>query len=120
VPELDNGIHDNFAPEAAPPLGDTSNLLPSYRSLSAAKRALGSPGAGNVFDHTVEQSQIARSGFTPEEINSPYNLNPIPASLNQARPTISQASARSPVGLESGSGWAGRASPTSMSSAWTS
>ncbi len=51
----------------------------------AAKRALGSPGAGNVFDHTVEQSQIARSGFAPEEIHSPYNLNPISASLNQAK-----------------------------------
>jgi hypothetical protein len=73
------------APEAVPALGDTSNLLPGYRSFSAAKRALGSPGAGNVFDHTVEQSQIARSGFTPEEINSPYNLNPVPAALNQAK-----------------------------------
>jgi hypothetical protein len=68
-----------------PALGDTSNLLPGYRSFSVAKRALGSPGAGNVFDHTVEQSQIARSGFTPEEINSPYNMNPVPAGLNQAK-----------------------------------
>ena len=42
-------------------------------------------GAGNVFDHTVEQSQIARSGFTPEEINSPYHMSPIPAGLNQAK-----------------------------------
>jgi hypothetical protein len=73
------------APEAAPPLGDTSNLLPGYKTFSAAKADLGSPGAGNVFDHTVEQSQIARSGFTPEEINSPYNMNPIPPGLNQAK-----------------------------------
>ena len=36
------------------------------------------------FDHTVDQSQIGRSGFAPEEIHSPYNLNPLPSGLNQA------------------------------------
>ena len=40
---------------------------------------------GNVFDHTVEQSQIGRSGFAPEEIHSPYNLNPVSANLNQLK-----------------------------------
>jgi RHS repeat-associated protein len=71
--------------EEASALGDTSNLLPGYRTFSAAKKDLGSPGAGNVFDHTVEQSQIGRSGFMPDEIHSPYNLNPVPAGLNQLK-----------------------------------
>lgn len=39
----------------------------------------------NVFDHIVEQSQIGRSGFAPEEIHSPYNLNPVSANLNQLK-----------------------------------
>jgi RHS repeat-associated protein len=73
------------AAEDVPALGDTSNLLPGYKTFSAAKRELGSPGVGNVFDHTVEQSQIGRSGFAPEEIHSPYNLNPVPAGLNQLK-----------------------------------
>lgn len=75
----------DLAAEDVPALGDTSNLLPGYKTFSAAKQDLGSPGVGNVFDHTVEQSQIGRSGFAPEEIHSPYNLNPVPAGLNQLK-----------------------------------
>jgi hypothetical protein len=55
------------------------------RAGAVCWRATGFSRAGNVFDHAVEQSQIGRSGFTPEEINSPYNMNPIPAGLNQAK-----------------------------------
>jgi len=54
-----------------------------FSSFSAAKRALGSPGEGNVYDHVVEQSQIGRSGFSPEQIHNPDNLNPVPAEVNQ-------------------------------------
>jgi RHS repeat-associated protein len=73
------------AEEPTAALGDTSNLLPGYTTFAAAKNNLGSPGIGNVFDHTVEQSQIGRSGFAPEEIHSPYNLNPVPSGLNQLK-----------------------------------
>jgi hypothetical protein len=59
--------------------------MSGYRSFSAAKRALESPGEGNVFDHVVEQSQIGRSGFTPEEIHNPFNMNPVSAETNQLK-----------------------------------
>ena len=52
--------------------------MPGYSSFRAAKADLGSPGPGNVYDHVVEQSQIVRSGFAPEEVNNPFNLNPCP------------------------------------------
>ena len=64
----------------------TSAALPSgYSSFGAAKTALGSPGEGNVFDHVVEQSQIGRSGFTPEEIHNPFNMNPVSSRVNQLK-----------------------------------
>jgi hypothetical protein len=59
--------------------------LAGYGSFRAAKADLGSPGAGNVFDHVVEQSQIGRSGFVPEEIHNPPNLNPVSARANQIK-----------------------------------
>jgi RHS repeat-associated protein len=62
-----------------------ASTLEGYRSFSAAKRALGSPGEGNVFDHVVEQSQIGRSGFSPEEIHHPFNMNPVSAETNQLK-----------------------------------
>lgn len=62
-----------------------AELPEGYRSFSAAKRALGSPGEGNVFDHVVEQSQIKRSGFAPEEIHNPFNMNPVSSGTNQLK-----------------------------------
>jgi hypothetical protein len=59
--------------------------LAGYSSFRAAKADLGSPGTGNVFDHVVEQSQIRRSGFAPEEIHHPFNLTPVSARLNQIK-----------------------------------
>jgi hypothetical protein len=59
--------------------------VPGYSSFRAAKVALGSPGTGNVFDHVVEQSKIARSSFGPEEIHNPFNLNPVPSGINQLK-----------------------------------
>ena len=61
------------------------DLEEGFNSFRAAKRALPSPGEGNVYDHVVEQSQIGRSGFDPREIHNPYNLNPVPAAVNQAK-----------------------------------
>lgn len=46
---------------------------------------MGSPGEGNVFDHVVEQSQINRSGFAPEEVHNPFNMNPVSARTNQIK-----------------------------------
>lgn len=62
-----------------------AELPEGYSSFSAAKRAVGSPGEGNVFDHVVEQSQIRRSGFAPEEIHNPFNMNPVSARTNQIK-----------------------------------
>ena len=59
--------------------GFASSLPASYRG------DLGSPGAGNVYDHVVEQSQIGRSGFAPEEIHNPFNMNPVSAETNQLK-----------------------------------
>jgi hypothetical protein len=56
-----------------------------FSSFGAAKRALGSPGEGNVFDHVVEQSQINRSGFASEEAHNPFNMNPVRARTNQIK-----------------------------------
>jgi hypothetical protein len=56
-----------------------------FSSFSSAKRGLGSPGKGNVYDHVVEQSQRKRSGFTPEQIHSSNNLNPVSAQVNQLK-----------------------------------
>ena len=74
-------------------VGDAATLvhncqLPGYNNFRAAKRDLGSPGEGNVFDHVVEQSQIKRSGFHPAEIHHPFNLNPVPAWANQAKANL--------------------------------
>jgi hypothetical protein len=33
----------------------------------------------------VEQSQIAHSGFTPEEVHSPFNLDPVSSEVNQLK-----------------------------------
>jgi len=62
-----------------------AELPAGYSSFSAAKTALGSPGKRNVFDHVVEQSQIGRSGFSPEEIHNPFNMNPVSAGTNQLK-----------------------------------
>jgi hypothetical protein len=59
--------------------------LPGYTSFRAAKYDLGSAGPGRVYDHVVEQSQIGRSGFAPQEIHHPFNLNPVDAALNQQK-----------------------------------
>jgi RHS repeat-associated protein len=63
----------------------TCGSMPGYRSFRAAKRALGSPGSGNVFDHVVERSQIGRSSFAAQDVHNPFNLNPVPARINQLK-----------------------------------
>jgi len=70
---------------AASRIATEAELPAGYSSFSAAKTAMGSPGTGNVFDHVVEQSQIGRSGFSPEEIHNPFNMNPVSAGTNQLK-----------------------------------
>src|SRR5579863_2836765 len=65
--------------------GMVPGVLPGYSSFRAAKADLGSPGEGNVFDHVVEQSQISRSDFAPEDIHNPFNLDPVPNEINQLK-----------------------------------
>lgn len=68
---------------SAQPIQDAARTVPQlpegYSSFSAAERAMGSPGQGNVFDHVVEQSQIKRSGFAAEAVHNPFNMNPVSA-----------------------------------------
>ncbi len=45
-----------------------------YNSFNALKKAIGSPGSGNQWHHIVEQSQIGRSGFTPQQIQNTANI----------------------------------------------
>lgn len=63
------------------------DLAQGFRSFSQAKRSLPSPGPGNVYDHVVEQPQIAAStsGFHPRLIHNPANLNLVSAAVNQAK-----------------------------------
>jgi len=58
-----------------------------FNSFSAAKRALGHPGPGMVYDHVVEQSQMSptRSGFSARQIHHPDNLYPVSARVNQIK-----------------------------------
>jgi RHS repeat-associated protein len=82
--KLEAGRVARDAPTAAE-AGAKTELPSGYSSFSAAKRNMGSPGQGNVFDHVVEQSQIRRSGFAPEEIHNPFNMNPVSAGTNQLK-----------------------------------
>ncbi|TFB94552.1 hypothetical protein E3O48_08035 [Cryobacterium sp. HLT2-28] len=83
---VDN-VHTYYVLAGADPVLVHNCDLPGYSTFDRAKTALGSPGPGNVFDHVVEQSQIkpGRSGFAPEEINHPSNMNPVSARTNQIK-----------------------------------
>ena len=85
-----SGTHDFYVSTATATIlvhNNNCELPPGYKSFTAAKRDLGSPGEGNVFDHVVEQSQIkpTRAGFPAEDIHNPYNLNPVSAATNQIK-----------------------------------
>ena len=53
----------------------------SYRQL---KNEIGSPGAGNERHHIVEQSQIAKSGFSPQMIQNTNNIMSIGKTTHRA------------------------------------
>ena len=54
-----------------------------YSSMSAFKRANGSAGEGYEWHHIVEQSQIKKSGFSPEEIHNTNNVTRIETSVHR-------------------------------------
>ena len=53
----------------------------TYRQL---KNEIGSPGAGNEWHHIVEQSQIAKSGFSPQMIQNTNNIISISKTTHRA------------------------------------
>ena len=53
----------------------------TYRQL---RNEIGSPGAGNEWHHIVEQSQIAKSGFSPQMIQNTNNIMTISQTTHRA------------------------------------
>lgn len=53
----------------------------TYRQL---KNEIGSPGAGNEWHHIVEQSQISKSGFSPQMIQNTNNIISISKTTHRA------------------------------------
>ena len=49
-----------------------------FNSFSELKNYIGDTGEGNAWHHIVEQSQIEKSGFTPESIHNVNNIIAIP------------------------------------------
>ena len=46
---------------------------------------MGRAGPGYEWEHVVEQSQINRSGFAPEQVNNSSNMPRVPAWVNRAK-----------------------------------
>jgi len=56
--------------------GSINDLTPNqgYSSFKDLKKNIGSAGDGNDWHHIVEQSQINKSGFSPEQIHNTNNI----------------------------------------------
>ena len=56
--------------------GTINDLPPNqgYSSFKDLKKSIGSAGNGNDWHHIVEQSQIKKSGFNPEQIHNTNNI----------------------------------------------
>ena len=71
-----NALSDSirqYASGGSPSPGDP-NWGKGFKSFSALKKYLGSPGEGNEWHHIVEQCQIKRSGFDAETIQNVNNV----------------------------------------------
>ena len=55
-----------------------------YNSFKQLKAAIGPAGEGNEWHHIVEQSQIVKSGFTPQMINNINNIVSISQNTHRA------------------------------------
>ena len=63
-----------------------SSIKPAvnYMKERQLKNEIGSPGAGNEWHHIVEQSQIAKSGFSPQIIQNTNNIMSISKTAHRA------------------------------------
>jgi len=66
---------------AAKGFGRTAAPPPSFKTFSALKAYLGSPGKGNEWHHIVEQSKVSQ--FGAEAIHTPSNVVAIPADVHR-------------------------------------
>lgn len=55
-------------------IDDVSDISKNFDSFSDFKRTMGPAGENKVWHHTVEQSQIVKSGFSPQEIHNTLNV----------------------------------------------
>ncbi len=55
-----------------------------YDTFKQLKNALGSPGEGNEWHHIVEQSQIIKSGFSPQIIQNTNNIYAVSKTTHHA------------------------------------
>ena len=55
-----------------------------FDTFGKLKKEIGSPGVGNEWHHIVEQSQIAKSGFSPQMIHNTSNITSISKSTHRA------------------------------------
>ena len=66
---------------ASPTPSNTGKGFDTFRQL---KNEMGSPGTGNEWHHVVEQSQIAKSGFSPQMIHNTNNIISISKTTHRA------------------------------------
>ena len=60
-----------------------------FSTFKKLKNYLGSPGKGNQWHHIVEQSQIKKTGFLPEQINNVKNIVAVPSGKGSIHSSIS-------------------------------
>ena len=73
-PVTGTGMLDDFADDT---VNKEMSSLPAnqgYASFDQLKNAVGTAGDGNDWHHIVEQSQIAKSGFSAEQIHNTSNI----------------------------------------------
>lgn len=70
---------------------DKGSLVPDkgFDTFEHLKKYLGDPGEGNAWHHIVEQSQIDKAGFSPEDVNNVNNIISIPHGAGSIHAAIS-------------------------------
>ena len=56
------------------PGGCEAEIGQGFESFGDLKRFVGDPGNGREWHHIVEQSQIVKSGFSPEQVQNTNNI----------------------------------------------
>ncbi|MEW5953653.1 MAG: hypothetical protein AB1815_07925 [Bacillota bacterium] len=62
------------APKTANILSKTEGAGKGFDNFNALKKNLGPAGEGKAWHHVVEQSQIQKSGFSPQQIHNTNNV----------------------------------------------